>query len=327
MGIAGWNPKVKYRGGQGVLRRAREEAPEGAGPLGERLRVRVAADPGALRGRGRPRPAEDQGHARRHRVLRRWPGRSSSSRARTWPPRASSGSGRRTSSSSCGPRPRPPGPRWCRSRPGRDALAHPAAGRRGRGIHDGGHLRPRRPRPQSPVRPHAGAERGARRVPDAGRLRHVLAAHRLGRQPAADPLDHGPDGLRRRARAAPPALRPAAGRRGGREPRVALAPALLRPHVRDPERGAPDLERGSQGLQLSRHPAAVARHRLPRQPRPRGRDRPRPGRGLLPLSPLQPDRQGGARPDAGAGGRAAHGHPDLADPRRSASARASRCPR
>ena len=62
-------------------------------------------------------------------------------------------------------------------------------------------------------------------------------------------------------------------------------------------------------------PAAVARHRLPRQPRARGRDRARPGRGLLPLSPLQPDRQGGARPDAGAGGRAAHGHPDLAHSR------------
>src|SRR6185295_20281681 len=123
---------------------------------------------------------------------RRWPAPSSSRRARTWPPRASSGSGRRTSSSSCGPRPPPPGPRWCRSRPGRDALAHPAAGRRGRGAHDGGHLRPRRPRPQPPVRPDAGAERGARRVPDAGRLRHVLAAHRLGVNPLLTLLITGP---------------------------------------------------------------------------------------------------------------------------------------
>ena len=75
------------------------------------------------------------------------------------------------------------------------------------GTHHGRHLRPRRARAQSPVRPHAGAERGARRVPDAGRLRHVLAAHRLGRQPAADAAGHGPGGLRRRPRAPPPALR------------------------------------------------------------------------------------------------------------------------
>jgi branched-chain amino acid transport system permease protein len=38
---------------------------------------------------------------------------------------------------------------------------------------------------------------------------------------------------------------------------------LLRAHVRGPERGAPDLERGPQGLQLSCDSAAVARHRLP----------------------------------------------------------------
>jgi branched-chain amino acid transport system permease protein len=73
--------------------------------------------------------------------------------------------------------------------------------------------------------------------------------------------------------AAPAALRPAGGRRGGGEPRVALAPALVRAHVRAPERGAADLERGPQGLQLPRDPAAVARHRLPRQPGARGRDR------------------------------------------------------
>src|SRR6185503_4637250 len=67
-GHRGLEPQGEVRGGQGVLRRPREEASKGAGPLGERLRVRVAADPGALRGRGRPRPAEDQGDARRHRV-------------------------------------------------------------------------------------------------------------------------------------------------------------------------------------------------------------------------------------------------------------------
>src|SRR5262249_12659758 len=35
---------------------------------GERLRLRVAADPREVRGRGRARPREDQGHARHDRV-------------------------------------------------------------------------------------------------------------------------------------------------------------------------------------------------------------------------------------------------------------------
>ena len=57
------------------------------------------------------------------------------------------------------------------------------------------------------------------------------------------------------------------------EPRVALAPAVLRAPVRAPERGAPHLECRSPWLQLPRDSPAVARHRLPRQPRARGRDR------------------------------------------------------
>src|SRR4029453_2368269 len=81
----------------------------------------------------------------------------------------------------------------------------------------------------------------------------------------------GVNPLRRGGRRASPAPRPPArGRRDGIA-RVALAAALLRPHVRHPERGASDLERGSQGLQLSRDSPALARHRVPGHPPARGR--------------------------------------------------------
>jgi ABC-type branched-subunit amino acid transport system substrate-binding protein len=63
-GIAGWNPKMKYAGAREYydatwpsIRRTR--------PLGQRLRLCLAADPGALRGRGGARPEADQGDDRR----------------------------------------------------------------------------------------------------------------------------------------------------------------------------------------------------------------------------------------------------------------------
>src|SRR6266851_792063 len=59
-GHRGLEPQGEVRGSQGLLRRPREEAPEGARPLGERLCVRVAPDPGALRGGERGHP----GHRR-----------------------------------------------------------------------------------------------------------------------------------------------------------------------------------------------------------------------------------------------------------------------
>ncbi len=73
-GHRGLEPEGQVRGRARVLRRPREEAPEGAGPLGERLRLRLAPDPGALRGRGRAGPRRRSRPCSTPPSSRRWPG-------------------------------------------------------------------------------------------------------------------------------------------------------------------------------------------------------------------------------------------------------------
>src|SRR3989304_2936233 len=140
----------------------------------------------------------------------------------------------------------------------------------------------------------------------AGLVLHRLLYARVLAGEAAEALGARPPPLPLRARA---------GRRGRRGARVPLPPTVLRSPLRPPERGAPPLERGSEGLQLPRGPPALPRIGLPRQP---ARGRSGGARGeprLLRLPPAELPRQGDPRPDAGSRGRAAGGGQPVPGPR------------
>ena len=150
------------------------------------------------------------------------------------------------------------GRRWCRSRPGRDGVSpDAAAGRRASGASPTGGI-------YALVALGLNLQYGLMRVLNVAHGEFLMLGAYVtfslhtgwGVNPLLTLLVTGPTafavGLVLHRLLYAPLL---AGERGG-EPRVALAPALLRAPVRAPERGAPHLERRSQGLQLPRDPAA-----------------------------------------------------------------------
>ena len=211
MGIAGWNPKVKYPGAREYfdahVKKHQKEPDRWASAFAyaslqilEQCVGEVGLDRRARSRRCSTPPSSDGGRAR-----------SSSSRARTSPRPGMVGQWQKGEfemvwPKSLGHRQR----RWCRSRPGRDAACSPTLllGHRGRRAPTGGIY--------ALVALGLNLQYGLMRVLNVAHGEFLMLGAYLtyslhtgmGRQPAADLADHGPGGLRRRPRAAPPPLRP-----------------------------------------------------------------------------------------------------------------------
>ena len=176
------------------------------------------------------------------------------------------------------------------------------------GAHHRRHLRARRARPEPPVRPDARAQRGPRRVPDAGRLsRPTPCTSRSGMNPLLTAPGHRTRGLRRRPAPAPPLYaRVLARARGAPGPSSPARSSLsFGAALRAQNAGPAPVERRPPRLRLSLDPVRMLGAAFPANRVVGGGDGAGPGPRLLRLPAAHAGRQGGARAHAGPRRRAA----------------------